>query len=227
MHILRVRLQVSERAREATDRFYRNRFELPVVDDGFRIGATMLDLVPVVETEPFYHFALRVPRNRFQAAREWLRSHTDVLPDEETGEEVFDFDNWNAEACYGLDPAGNIVELIAHHDLPEESESEGPFTGTELLGMCELGLVWPDTGELAGELEQIGIHLWDGELAPGRLAFMGGRDGVLILTPSGRGWLPTGRPAEVHPVDAVVAGERAAEAGFSGLPYRIRTIPAV
>jgi hypothetical protein len=227
MQIHRVRLQVSERTRQATESFYQDDFRLPFEDGGFQIGATVLELTAVAAAEPFYHFALRVPRNRFDAARHWLRRHAEILPDPDTGEEVFDFANWNAEACYALDPAGNIVELIAHHGLPEESAAAGPFAGEELLGMCELGLVGPDTGALAGPLERIGIHLWDGEVAPGCLAFMGSRDGVLILAPSGRGWLPTRRPAEPHPVDAVVAGERDAEATFGGLPYRIRTIPAV
>lgn len=27
---------------------------------------------------------------------------------------LFDFNNWDALACYCLDPAGNILELIAH-----------------------------------------------------------------------------------------------------------------
>jgi hypothetical protein len=224
MQILHVRLQVSRRASEAVDAFYGERFGLAAANGGVRIGTTVLQFVPVARGEPFYHFALRVPRNRLDAAREWLRSHTDVLPDAESGEEVFAFDNWNAEACYGLDPAGNIVELIAHHDLPEETLDGGPFAGGELLGMCELGLVGPDTRGMASALEPLGIALWDGELEPGRLAFMGGRDGVLILTPTGRGWMPTGRPAEPHPVEAVVAGERDTEAAFSGVPHRIRTI---
>jgi hypothetical protein len=51
---------------------------------------------------------------------------------------------------------------------------------------------------------------------------MGDRDGVLILSPDGRGWLPTGRPAEVHAVEAVVAGARDAQATFPGT-HRLRT----
>ncbi|HYY33609.1 MAG TPA: hypothetical protein VE693_08545 [Gaiellaceae bacterium] len=223
MQILQVRLQVSRRTSEAVEAFYRERFALAAANGGVRADGTVLEFVPVDDGEPFYHFALRVPRNRFDAAREWLRGHTELLPDPETGEEVFPFDNWNAEACYGLDPAGNIVELIAHHELPEQTPGGGPFVSQELLGMCELGVVGPDTRAMAFALEPFGIRLWDGELEPGRLAFMGGRDGVLILTPTGRGWLPTGRPAEPHPVDVLVAGERDGETTFPGLRHRIRT----
>ena len=36
---------------------------------------------------------------------------------------------------------------------------------------------------MAAALEAVGIELWSGTLAePGGLAFMGGRDGVLILS---------------------------------------------
>ena len=42
-----------------------------------------------------------------------------ALPDPETGEEVFDFTNWDAKAVYFHDPAGSIVELIAHRGVGE------------------------------------------------------------------------------------------------------------
>jgi hypothetical protein len=219
MRILRIRLQVAKSRMEALERFY-GRLGVPAADDGgFQIGATALEFTPA-SGEPFYHFALRVPRNRFGSAREWLASRTELLAETE-------FDNWNAEACYAHDPAGNIVELIAHHELPEEAPVDRPFSGEELLGVCELGLVGPDTRSMAGALEELGIELWDGTLEPGRLAFMGGRDGVLILTPTGRGWMPTDRPAEPHAVEAVVGGTRDDEAILPGTSHRIRTtVPA-
>jgi hypothetical protein len=92
--------------------------------------------------------------------------------------------------------------------------------------MCELGLVGPDTRAMAAALEPLGISLWDGTLdEPGGLAFIGGRDGVLILSQPGRGWMPTGRPAEIHPVEAIVAGSRDAEVTLPGTPHRVRCSP--
>ena len=115
------------------------------------------------------------------------------LPDRETGEVVFDFDHWDAKAFYFHDPAGNIVEVIAHEGIDEH-------------GLSELGLVG-DPNELAPPLLELGLELWDGTLdEPGRLAFIGERGRTLILSPEGRGWLPTGRPAEPHPVEAVISG---------------------
>jgi hypothetical protein len=191
----------------------------------FHVGATALEFSPVAHAEPFYHFALRVPRNRFDSARTWLGERAELLPDEETGDTRFDFRFWNAEACYVHDPCGNIVELIAHHELPEETPDDGPFAGSELLGLCELGAAGDDVPAMARALGRLGIELWDGTIeVPGRLAFMGGRDGVLILAPLGRGWLPTGRPSEQWPVDAVVAGERDGEVVLPGTGHRVRTV---
>lgn len=53
--------------------------------------------------------------------------------------------------------------------------------------------------------------MWDGVLAPGRLAFFGSRGRVFIVTSEGRGWLPTGRAAEAHPVEATITGDTATE----------------
>lgn len=230
MQILRLRLQTATATADELDDFYGRRLGLPSADGsstpGFRAGGTVIEFERTENGRPFYHFALRVPRNRFAAARDWLARSAELLPDEDSGETTFPFEAWNAEACYALDPGVNVVELIAHHELPDESPAAGPFDAAELLGACEIGLVGPDTRAMAAALEPLGIGLWDGTLdEPGRLAFMGGRDGVLILVQPGRGWMPTGRPAELHPVEAVVAGPREAEVELPGTPHRIKSIP--
>ena len=213
MKILRVGLQTAADSADALNDFY-----------GGRVGDTTLEFEPVSKGRPFYHFAVRVPRNRFAEARDWLADRAELFPDRETGETTFEFEFWNAQACYALDPGDNIVELIAHRELPDESVVEGPFSASELLGVCEIGLVGPDPRAMAAALEPLGIGLWSGTLdEPGRLAFMGGRDGVLILSEPGRGWMPTGRTAEIWPVDVEVAGERDAEAALPGTPHRVRT----
>jgi catechol 2,3-dioxygenase-like lactoylglutathione lyase family enzyme len=222
----RVHLQAAAASGDSLRRFYSEQLGLETVASGwqaFQAGATVVEFSPVTASLPFYHFALRVPRNRFAAARDWLAAQGELLPDEETGETRFDFDNWNAEACYAHDPCGNIVELIAHHELPEETPNGPAFSAAELIGVCEFGLVGPDTVAMANALEPLGIRLWDGTLEPGRLAFLGDRDGVLILSPDGRGWLPTGRPAEIHPAAVVVSGSREAEITVAGTPHRVRT----
>jgi hypothetical protein len=173
------------------------------------------------EGEPFYHLAFLVPGNRFEAALAWASARGELLPDRETGEVVFDFSNWDALACYFHDAAGNIVELIAHRGF-EESSARGEFGWSELVGVSELGLVG-DPAEMAEEFSQLGLEVWDGIVdEPGRLAFVGEKARTLILAPPGRGWLPTGRPAERHAVDAVVSGAPAGDVVLEDGLYRVR-----
>jgi hypothetical protein len=170
-----------------------------------RVGETVIGLEEAAGS-PFYHFALLVPGDRFAAAFEWAAARVDLLPDSETGEPVFDFTNWNAEAVYFHDPAGSIVELVAHRGLGETGAT-GAFAPAELLGVSEVGLVC-DPPSLAGSLgRDLGLEVWDGTVAgEGRLAFVGEKGRTLILCRAGRPWLPTGRPAEAHPVEVVLAG---------------------
>lgn len=170
---------------------------------------------------PFYHFAFLAPGNRFDAAFRWAQTSLDLLPDSETGEVVFEFENWDARAIYFHDPAGNIVEVIAHNGVGESGAS-GIFDPRELLGLSEIGLIGK-SDEIAHGLEAIGLQLWDGLLSPGRLAFFGERTKTLIVAEPGRGWLPTGEPAEVHPAEVTILGIPAAEITVGA--YRIRSHP--
>jgi hypothetical protein len=177
---VRVRLRAPERLLPELREFYAR----------LGTGETDLEFAPG-EGEPFYHFAFLVPPARFAGL---LEATPDPLPDPESGEVVFDFEAWDAKAFYFHDPAGNIVEVIAHEGIEDE-------------GLSELGLVG-EPRALAGPLRELGLELWDGTLdEPGRLAFLGERGHTLILAPEGRGWMPTGRPAEPHPVEAVLSGQ--------------------
>ena len=187
--------------------FYADRLGLERLgESGVRLGESQLTFV-AGSGEPFYHFAILVPGNRFEAALAWIGERAELLPDPEGGEVVFDFDNWDALACYFHDPAGNIVELIAHRGV-DESDRDGPFTASELVGVSELGLVGDRRG-LAAALGELGLAHWTGDLdAQGRLAFVGEKARTIILAPEGRGWLPTGRPAEPHPSEVELAVPR-------------------
>ena len=189
------------------------------------IGETAIEFV-AGSGEPFYHFALLVPGNRFAEALEWANARTELLPDPGSGEILFDFDNWGAYACYFQDPASNIVELIAHRGL-DETGALGEFRPTELLGLSELGLVGDPPAMARVLAQQLGLELWDGTVEePGRLAFVGERARTLILSPPGRGWLPTRRPAEPHPVEALLAGLSEGKVELEGRRYRIRSVAA-
>jgi hypothetical protein len=181
--------------------FYEETLGLPVDRGVIRIGETKLRFEPA-QGDPFYHFALLVPGDRFDEALAWAYERVELLG------EVFDFEAWEASAFYFHDPAGNIVELISHRRL-EDNEREGPFAAEELVGFSELGLVG-DRRFLLGRLEAVGVEIWSGSVTePDGLAFVGEQGRTLILAEPGRGWLPTGRPAEWHPVEVAIAGEPA------------------
>ena len=222
MRFRRVQLRAPSGRLQELAELYVGRLGLePVADEdtGVTIGETQL-VFGGGPGEPFYHFALLVPGNRFDAALEWVRELAELLPDPESGEAVFDFDNWDALACYFHDPAGNIVELIAHRGIAESS-ANGPFAAAELVGISELGLVG-DKRELAAGVGELGLEHWDGDLdAEGRLAFVGEKAWTVILSPVGRGWLPTGRPAEAHPCDIFCSGPVDGAVVLGG--YRIET----
>ena len=223
MRFRHVRLHAAARRLPALTAFYGDRLGVELSDTGesslaVSVGETQLDFV-AGDGQPFYHFALLAPGNRFAELLEWARERTELLPDRTSGDVVFDFTNWEARACYFHDPAGNIVELIAHRGIGETAR-EGPFAGEELLGLSELGLVG-STAELASVLEgELGLELWAGTVEVGRLAFVGEKARTLILSPEGRPWLPTARGAEAHPVEAVLSGTPEAEAKIDSR-YRI------
>jgi catechol 2,3-dioxygenase-like lactoylglutathione lyase family enzyme len=175
--------------------FYGGTLGLPVEGGAIAVGETTLRFEPG-DGEPFYHFALLVPGDRFDAAHAWAGEGVELLGG------VFDFENWEARAVYFEDPAGNIVELIGHRGLEENGRS-GAFSAGELVGFSELGLVGDKRRLFTSAVPtELGLELWSGSLdEPDALAFVGEKGRTLILAPTGRGWLPTGRPAEPHPFE--------------------------
>ena len=221
MRFSHVRLQAPEGSLSILEDFYIEQLGFERTEQsGVMIGETGL-VFEGGPGEPFYHFALLVPGNRFDETLEWIAERTEVLPDLETGEVLFDFDNWNALACYFHDPVGNIVELIAHRGV-DETGTEGPFSAAEVVGFSELGLVG-DRAEMAEALQsELGLEHWAGDLAEeARLAFVGEKARTFIVSPEGRGWLPTGRPAEAHPCDVELSETRSGEAHLGDSRYRI------
>lgn len=212
MHLAAVGLEASADRGAELRSFYLDTLGFDDADPGREaltsvvVGESVLRLVAASKpSDPYYHFALLVPGDRFEAAFAWISERVPLLPDEDTGDDIFEFDNWDALACYFLDPAGNIVELIAHRGF-ETNGRTGRFGAAEVLGFSELGLVTADKGAAVSRLQDVaGVSFYQGDVEdPARIVFVGERARTLILAPPGRGWLPTGRLAEVHPVEVTV-----------------------
>lgn len=217
VRIMSARLMAPAAAIDTLHRFYgeclgfpvRSRRDQPGLEAGagsveFVAGAGSIAFVPAADAaRPFYHVALLVPGNRFEAARAWVEPYADLLSRPGQTTTMFRFGAWEADACYFHDPAQNIVELIAHRGVAESRSPSCGFQAAELAGISELSLVVDDPRAAAGTLTSAGLDLWSGGVeGPDALAFIGGQAHTLILCPPGRPWLPTQRPAECHPVSA-------------------------
>jgi catechol 2,3-dioxygenase-like lactoylglutathione lyase family enzyme len=202
-------------------RFYGASLGFAVESDGAEVrldvGASSVDFVAAPGPgHPFYHVALLVPGNRYEAAAAWVERSTTLLSRPGQKTTTFRFDAWNADACYFHDPAGNIVELIAHRGTAEAPSRSGGFRAGELAGISELGLVVGDPAAAADALASTGLELWSGDVeGDDALAFVGGQAHTLILCAPGRPWLPTHRPAECHPTTATLQLAAGAGAGVT------------
>ena len=132
----------------------------------------------------------------------WTRERVSLVKDT-SGEEVFRFDRWDADALYFYDPAGNLLELIARHTLG--NEREGAFDAHSLLNISEIGIVAHDVAEQVKDIQkQLDIEPYkasvNAEFTP-----VGDEYGLLIVVKEGRIWFPdTSISAERLPVTTVV-----------------------
>ena len=167
-----------------------------------RAGDTKLSFVASRRDPGAHHFAFNVPENRIDDARAWLAERAPIARGPRR-EEVLDFSAWNAHAVYCLDPAGNVVELIARHSLANASDA--PFGPRALLEVSEVGVPVDDVPAAVDFLEHdLLVPVWDGD----RRGFtaLGDDRGLFILVPRGRPWFPTRRSAVTPPRRIVVAG---------------------
>ncbi len=99
-----------------------------------RAGATELVFTQAEEGQvSLYHFAFNIPENQFEHAKQWLAMRAEILANED-GETMIISKTWNSQSLYFKDPAGNILELIARHDLQNASDQ------FEILSISEIGL---------------------------------------------------------------------------------------
>lgn len=146
-----------------------------------------------------YHFAMNIPSNKFEEAADWLDERCTLVADN-NGEDIFDFKNWNAHSVYAYDPSGNVIELIARHDLKNDVQEK--FSSQHLLNVSEIGIATDDVLETANELqEKYKLPLYR-QNASDSFTPLGDEEGLFILVKEGREWFPdTDIPAEVLPLE--------------------------
>ena len=136
--IISLVLQTSKLADQR--RFYTGRLGLPVIAETadsvtLGAGATRLTFTAVATGDPFYHFAFNIPENTLGTAKESLAHRDPPIPliKKPDGGDEYHFESWNAHAVYFLDPAGNIVEFIARHNLGNASVDAEVFDPRNML----------------------------------------------------------------------------------------------
>jgi len=202
--------------------FYANVLELPVKLDEpileVQAGRTRLFFTHTPEFDGAYHFAFNIPTNQFESAKRWISSRIPLLQDE-NGKDEFHSENWNSSSVYFKDPAGNVLEFIARHNL--DNAVEGDFDRLHILNISEIGLPSEDVVGLSNEIcKRLDVSVFRQEPNES-FTPVGDDDGLLIIPVKDRIWIPnSGVPAKLLSVrvEGLLNGK---EWEVRGVPYEI------
>ncbi len=211
--------------------FYTRTLGLPLVTEtvaSFTIqaGATRLLFQRTEQEGLLYHFAFSIPSNKLAYAKEWLLARTPPVPLLSLdGQDEFHGDSWNVSNLYFYDAAGNILEFIAHHDVPD-STPDG-FDEHSVLHISEIGLAVDNVlAQVAEFKDRFGIEPYRGESSDTFTA-VGDIYGLLIVVKIGRFWFPTDTDAApVAPVEVTVEEAEEQHYHVSPYPYEIDVVVA-
>lgn len=178
-------------------------------------------------TAPRHHFAINVPPGSIERAAAWVAERAEPLsfhdyPGEEDGATIVHADR-GTPAVYFLDPAGNVVELIANEWIGDGSR--GGFGPEDLLDLAEVGIAAADpaaTCAAVGEFLGEDVY-WS--VGPDRvLTAIGDARAVVIVAQRDRGWIPVDLPARPTPTEIVVLADEPAELALPEGPYLLRKV---
>ncbi|WP_081987031.1 serine hydrolase [Planococcus sp. CAU13] len=143
----------------------------------------------------FYHFAFNIPGNQFSLAKGWASSKVE-LNRQEGMDEIY-YANFDADAFYFEDPAGNIVEFLGRRN----TDRMGNFTIDSLLNISEVSITTPHVEEVGKQIEEMDIPVrgYKG-IDPNSLNFLGREAEFILLTPPKRIWYFSKKKSEVHPL---------------------------
>ncbi len=179
---------------------------------------------------PFYHFAFNIPENQVLQAREWLLEKTPLVPtpnhlkDPRLPDDVRHFSGWNAHSLFFFDPAFNVVEFIARHDL--DNATRTPFSINSLINISEIGFIVEQQQKTAGwVIEQTGLRGYP--LSVRDPWAVGDENGLLLCLPKGNVFGEnTQTPVrwDVFPTYAEIRSAEDAGFSFDGMPYKIKQL---
>lgn len=166
------------------------------------MGSTVVRFKQSANGQPFYHFAINIPCNKIEEAKEWLSGKVALLWIEDYKNVVADFVNWHAKSIYFFDAAGNIVELIARFDL--RNETRETFSSKHFLCVSEIGLVFPQAAieiRTAELLQRYALSFFDKQPPFPNFKAVGDDEGLLIIVTDHRAWYPTTKASGLFPVE--------------------------
>lgn len=152
------------------------------------IGTSTLEFVNT-PVDGKYHYCFLIPCNQIDKAKEWLSNKIDLIPVEDNNFIAY-FEFWNAHSIYFYDGDGNIAELIARHDLQNDSDKE--FGIHSFLSVNEIGMPSSDIRSLDTYLtNEIGSIYWKGDRD--RFSANGDQHGLFLLPNFNikKTWYPT------------------------------------
>ena len=131
--------------------------------------------------------------------------------------EVVDYAHWNAHSVFFLDPAGNVVEYIARHDL--KNGDTGAFGWPDILCVSEIALVVDDVRAAAETVTRAAaVQQYKG--GDEQFMALGDEWGLLLLMKKGRIVDFTGNAengVRVFPTGVNVRGAKAATHQLAGI----------
>jgi hypothetical protein len=221
---------------EAMRTFYGDRLGMTVAHDAtslaIRAGDTRIRFVhDAAAPAPFYHFAFNIPENKIRLARDWQAERSPLLPIPERNRaagyppEVVDYSHWNAHSIFFLDPAGNVVEYIARHDL--KNAAEGPFTPRDILCTSEIALIVEDVIGTAETLRRdFVLPTYRG--ASGDFTALGDEHGLLLVMRRGRildfNHESQEKAAKIFPTRVRLRAPAGVRLTLDGFPYEVTSV---
>jgi catechol-2,3-dioxygenase len=195
----------------------------------FSAGTTSIRFVITEQPSnpPFYHFAFNIPENKILSARNWQLKRSALIPsplhmtDPGFPADIRHFKNWNAHSVFFWDPAGNLLEFIARHDL--NNAMAGEFSSKEILLVSEIALIVNDVDLTANQLKSK-FALSEYRQGSENFRAIGDENGLLLIMKKGRIWMDNtdaAKSPEVFKTQVSIKGNKNFQWDIPDYPYRI------